>query len=96
MRNAAISAVDRSSTRRVTCATTCATVRVAGTSFERNRDVEPIFELGDHLEDLQRIESEIGDEIAVERRLDRPPARLLEHVDHAFFNLHRKPAGLAQ
>ena len=29
------------------------------------------FELRDHLEDLQRIEPEIRDELALERRFDR-------------------------
>ena len=54
---------------------------------ERNRDVEPILQFRDDLEHLQRVEAEVGHQIAVQRRLDRATAHVLEHVDHTLFNL---------
>src|SRR5207247_9347636 len=42
-----------------------------GNVVERNRDVEAIFQFGDRLENLQRIEPEVGDQVALERGLER-------------------------
>jgi len=55
--------------------------------LDRDGDIEPIFELGDQLEDLERIEAEIGDEIALERRLDGPAADALHGFDDACFDV---------
>ena len=52
---------------------------------QRNRNVEAILELRDDFENLQGIEPEIGHQIVVERRLDRPPADVLQHADDTFF-----------
>ena len=79
--------LDRTLVRRVISATTCATVRTAGTSSSRDRDAEAILQLANQLEDLQRIESQIGDEIVCERRLDRAAADFLEHLHHRRFDL---------
>ena len=81
--------VVRSPTRRATSATTCATVRVAGTLSSGIEMSNTIFELGDELEHLQRIEPEVGDEIVVERRFDRPAADVFQRVDHAIFDPDR-------
>jgi len=40
-----------------------------------------IFQLADELEHLQRIEAEIGEQFAVERRVDGAAADTLEDVD---------------
>ena len=37
-------------------------------AFKRNGDVEVIFELADELENLQRVEAEIGEQFALGRR----------------------------
>ena len=58
---------------------------------DRHRDVEPIFELGHELEYLERIEAEIGDEIALEHGLHGPAADLLHRLDHT--NLDVSGAG---
>jgi len=55
--------------------------------LHRHGDAEPIFELGDELEDFQRIEAEIGDEVAAERRLDGPAADALHRLDDAHFDV---------
>jgi len=47
----------------------------------RYRNVEMIFDLADHLEHLEGIEPEVGEQLAVERRLDRKAADPLQDVD---------------
>jgi hypothetical protein len=51
-----------------------------------NSDTEAIFQLGDGFEHLERVESEVRDEIALERWIDRPAADVLQHVDNARFD----------
>ena len=60
-----------------------------GYVVQRNGNVEPVLEFGDHFEDLQRVEPEIGDQITRERRLNRPAADILQHVDHTFLDRNR-------
>ena len=65
---------------------TCATVRVscawsAGTEMSKRSS-----SADDRLHDLQRVEAEIGDEIALERRLDRPTADVLQNLDDGVVN----------
>src|ERR1700694_3243173 len=55
-----------------------------GHVIQRYVNVESILELRDNFEHLQRVEAEVGNEIAVERRLDRPAANAFEDVEHAF------------
>ena len=84
---------DRSSTRRATCATTCATVRVAGTSFSgiemSNRSSSSAI--------TSRICSESKPRSAtrslLEGGFDGTPAHVLEHVDHAVFDRGRGRLG---
>ena len=54
-------------------------------SIQGHGNVEMIFELTDELEDLQRIESEIGEQCARETRLDRLSTQPLEDVDGVAF-----------
>ena len=57
------------------CAITSATVRDAGTGGHRlsgDVDVETIFELRDDLEYLEASRTQVGNEVARRRRLDRP------------------------
>ena len=63
--------------------------------IERYRDVEPALELRDHVKDLQRIEPEIGDELALERRFDGTAARRFDRLNDALFDLHRCLCGPA-
>jgi len=55
--------------------------------LDRHGDVEAVLEFGHELEDLERIEAKIGDEIARERRLDGPAADALQRLDHARFDV---------
>ena len=48
---------------------------------QRHGDVEMIFQLADQLQHLQRVEAEIAQQLVVERRLNRPPADVLQDVD---------------
>jgi len=64
---------------------------VVATSLRGIETSNRFLEFGNHLEDLERIESEIGDQIVVEDRFDRTPAHVLEHVDHTFFDLRGGP-----
>ena len=57
--------------------------------FDRDRDAEAFFELGDEFENLERIEPEISDEIVVEPWLDRPSADALQRIDHAGLDVGR-------
>ena len=54
-------------------------------SIQGHGNVEMIFELPDELEDLERIEPEIGEQGARESRLDRLSAQPLEDVDGVAF-----------
>ena len=54
-------------------------------SIQGHGNVEMIFELSDELQDLQRVESQIGEQRARERRLDRLSAQPLEDVDGLAF-----------
>jgi hypothetical protein len=52
-----------------------------GHIVERHGNLEVIFQLTDKFKNLERVESQIRQQLAVERRLDRAPADALENVD---------------
>jgi hypothetical protein len=54
-------------------------------SIQGHGNVEVIFELANELEDLERVESEIGKQRARKSRLDRLSAQPLEDVDGVAF-----------
>ena len=49
-------------------------------------DVEAVLECGDRLQDLQRIEPKVSDEIVFERGLDGPTADVLQNLDDGVVN----------
>ena len=55
-------------------------------SVERHRNIEVIFELADQLEHLQRVEPQIGEQLAGSGRLNRPPADALQNFDDVAFD----------
>lgn len=57
-----------------------------GHVVQRNGNLESIFELRDQFEHLERIEAEVGHQIVLERRLDRPPADMFQDVDDPCFD----------
>ena len=48
---------------------------------ERHGDIEVILQLTHDLEHLQRVEPKVGEQLALQRRLDRTPADAFEDVD---------------
>jgi hypothetical protein len=56
-----------------------------GQRVQRNGDVEVIFQLADELQDLERVETEVGEQLALRQGIDRPAAETLENLDGVAF-----------
>ena len=52
-----------------------------GQVVQRHGNVEMIFQFAHEFENLERVESQVGQQLALERRLDRTPADALENLD---------------
>jgi len=56
-----------------------------GQRVQRHGDVEVIFQLAYELQDLKRIETEVGEQLALGPGIDRPSAETLENLDGVAF-----------
>ena len=57
-----------------------------GQGVQRHGDVEMILQLADEFQYLQRVEAEVGQELAGGSRVDRTPADALEDFDDVAFD----------
>ena len=53
--------------------------------IQRHRNLEVIFELADQFKNLERVEPEVGQQLALLRRLNWPTADALENVNRVLF-----------
>jgi hypothetical protein len=65
-----------------------------GQRVQRHGDVELIFQLADEFQDLERVETEVGEQFALGPGIDRTPAEALENLDGVAFEPVVRMCGL--
>ena len=65
-----------------------------GQRVQRNGDVEVIFQLADEFQDLERVETEVGEQLALGPGIDRTAAETLENLDGVAFEPVVRKRGL--